>query len=329
MQVKEIRDALFESRMETVARLGSMGISKNTLALRGCGKEWGHRWRQPPVCEQQKRQPQQRHGNSPLSLPDVLLTFMADMGITNASESFFFFGGLTPSTEQWDGCHSGRLQLSSSSVSTSPSPPLNVLTSLCINAIDDIKEETSLRPAVVAPALRLLLKRMGYDEKEEEENAEDTENGGATGGRGLSSLLTLRFFVLSPHAPYAALYEAANKKTGTTTLPVGGEACDVLLVYVFPKTTVGVLGTSVAHGNPEVWGRARRRQEEDGTCAGQHDELFFIASNVGDYLRLGSAFSWVYGWQLCYASQGPPPRSLPWLKLLSPGALSAALASPL
>lgn len=53
-------------------------------------------------------------------------------------------------------------------------------------------------------------------------------------------------------------------------------------------------------------------------------EFFFLAHSLEDYFRLGAAFGWVYGWQLCYSARGPPLSSLPWLRAFNASALRAA-----
>lgn len=60
--------------------------------------------------------------------------------------------------------------------------------------------------------------------------------------------------------------------------------------------------------------------------ADPHLEFFCIASSLDNYFRLGAAFGWVYGWQLCYCSVGPPVSSIPWLRLFNASAYQAAKA---
>ncbi|KAG5472064.1 hypothetical protein CUR178_02732 [Leishmania enriettii] len=56
-------------------------------------------------------------------------------------------------------------------------------------------------------------------------------------------------------------------------------------------------------------------------------ELFYIARSLENYLRLGVMFGWVYGWQLCFSSAGPPPNSVLWLRFVNNPAYEAALAA--
>eukprot|EP00796_Vickermania_ingenoplastis_P001615 gene1615-985_t len=58
----------------------------------------------------------------------------------------------------------------------------------------------------------------------------------------------------------------------------------------------------------------------------QQMELFCIADSLDGYFRLGAAFGWIYGWQLCYSSLGPPVTSIPWLRLFNPSAYQASRA---
>lgn len=58
----------------------------------------------------------------------------------------------------------------------------------------------------------------------------------------------------------------------------------------------------------------------------QSNELFHISNRLEDYFRLGAAFGWVYGWQMCYASLGPPLTSIPWLRLVNASAFQATTA---
>ena len=89
-----------------------------------------------------------------------------------------------------------------------------------------------------------------------------------------------------------------------------GTLCDVLLRYSSTTAHIGDVQDS-----PDVWGR-------------YENQLFFIAHKAEDYIRLGAIFHWVCGWQLCFAPCGPLPSAVPWMRLLAPAALAAALAAP-
>ncbi|RNE97246.1 hypothetical protein TraAM80_09425 [Trypanosoma rangeli] len=332
VQCSALPDLLAASSVETLLRHGTLGTLKGTAALRRAGHEWGYRWRHPRAATQPPQQQQQTHCPTHPLLPVVLFTLLADMGVTNASEPFSVIGGLHPAVELWEEVGTPRRRPHTAA----PLPPLHPLTTICINALEAIAEVTEeLPPASVAAAGKEILHRQraakrGPTVQEDEEGEKGTDRAAVSGGAFAPH--AARFFLLSPYAPYAALYRAANKAGDSENLFFGGEACDVLLVYAFPKMGGGAFGATVVCNSPEVWGRLRYQQanEEKGVVpgmrGGHHEELFFIAATLEDYLRLGSAFAWVYGWQLCYAPQGPPPRSLPWLKLFAPSALAAAIS---
>ncbi|KAK7198085.1 hypothetical protein NESM_000764600 [Novymonas esmeraldas] len=65
----------------------------------------------------------------------------------------------------------------------------------------------------------------------------------------------------------------------------------------------------------------------DHAPAAPSGELFYIASSLENYLRLGLVFGWVYGWQMCFSSGGPPPNSVIWLRLVNTSAYEAALVA--
>lgn len=125
-------------------------------------------------------------------------------------------------------------------------------------------------------------------------------------------------------------------------------ACDVLLVLTESSGSTQHANVSDCVAYLTVWGRApcprrkRRKQQQCENChhvdpssmtaslgpspsssSSRTDEFFFIAECLEDYLRVGSAFGWVYGWQLCYASFGPPLTSVPWLRFVNESALDA------
>lgn len=113
---------------------------------------------------------------------------------------------------------------------------------------------------------------------------------------------TIRCFLLAN-----AQMEATAGGGGSGVDGPRGVACDVVLVYRSSGPT----------NNPEVWGRA----PVDGGV------WFYLCRSVEDYLRLGCRMHWVFGWQLCFAPMlGPPPGSIPWLRLLAPGPMLQALS---
>ncbi|EAN84080.1 hypothetical protein TcYC6_0026700 [Trypanosoma cruzi] len=331
VRCRALTDLLPASSMEDVLKQGALEMQRSLATLRQPAEEWSRRWRCPHAEQEQGTQ-----CLTQLALPSALLRLLPDMGITKASEPFSVVGGLPPAMEFWEGCPRNSACLAASS------PSLHPLTTICINAIESITEITEDLPleSRVAAAKHALSrqreKKIIYSEQGDgEDNTAKNDASDTTGRRDPAQEPTVRLFLFSPYASYAALYEAVNKSNDSESLFFGGEACEVLLVYICPMTAAGSVGPTTLNDNPEIWGRLRYQQAGDAESAtpgnrrGNHDELFFIAATLGDYLRLGSAFSWVYGWQLCYAPQGPPPRSLPWLKLFSPTALSAAISTSL
>ncbi|EKF38190.1 hypothetical protein MOQ_001604 [Trypanosoma cruzi marinkellei] len=331
VRCRALTDLLPVSSMVDVLRQGALGIERSPTTLRQPAEEWSRRWRCPHAEQEQRAQ-----CLTQLALPSALFRLLVDMGITKASEPFSVVGGLTPAMELWE--ESPR----KSACLTSSPPSLHPLTTICINAIEAIIEVTEDLPCEtrVAAARHVLSrqpekKRFYSEQGDGEDNTTKNDTNGTAGRSDHAPEPTVRLFILSPYASYGALYEAVNKANDSESMFFGGEACEVLLVYICPMTAAGSVGPTTLNDNPEIWGRLRYQQAGDAESAtpgnrrGNHDELFFIAATLGDYLRLGSAFSWVYGWQLCYAPQGPPPRSLPWLKLFSPTALSAAISTAL
>lgn len=129
-------------------------------------------------------------------------------------------------------------------------------------------------------------------------------------------------------------------------------ACDVYLVAATGRGAGA--GAAAADTMASVWGYVKREDLDSRTvslpsspssaaqqCKGGRKgsattttsakspfgELFYIASSLENYLRLGLVFGWVYGWQLCFSSAGPPPNSVLWLCLVNRSAYEAALAA--
>ena len=48
---------------------------------------------------------------------------------------------------------------------------------------------------------------------------------------------------------------------------------------------------------------------------------------VDNFHLVGFSFSWVKGWQLCYAPCGPAPSTVPWMQMMCPDHLHAALSA--
>lgn len=99
----------------------------------------------------------------------------------------------------------------------------------------------------------------------------------------------------------------SSSSSGASTgppLPV----CEVLLVY---RERAGT--HCMPNSNPEVWGRT------------SSSDVFYISRCVEDYLRLSNRLYWVLGWQLCFHPEGPPTSSIPWMRMLCPLSLAAAL----
>jgi hypothetical protein len=127
--------------------------------------------------------------------------------------------------------------------------------------------------------------------------------------------------------------------------------CDVYLVAAnTPSNTFLSSIAAAADGSAQdtaaicsVWGYVQRDSTKNGSAAlhsNHHNnsgesnggplpagELFYIASSLENYLRLGIVFGWVYGWQMCFSTAGPPPNSVPWLQWINTSAYEAALAA--
>lgn len=128
--------------------------------------------------------------------------------------------------------------------------------------------------------------------------------------------------------------------------------CDVYLVAAntpsSPCINAGAAGSgSSAEGATaaSIWGYVQRDTRKDYAWSssssnnnnndGSADEdgvlptgeLFYIASSLENYLRLGIVFGWVYGWQMCFSTAGPPSNSVPWLQWMNASAYEAALAA--
>ncbi|KAH9600876.1 hypothetical protein LSM04_000561 [Trypanosoma melophagium] len=351
-------------RVDGATTTSTSSSSKYRQMYMRSAEAWSQRWKQSSV-ESQK---------SPIlpSLPDVLITLLSDVGLADVSQPFSLIGALTPTPPDFGISESTTNSINNNNIqcrsSSSASYALQPLTSICINAINDIVERTEVvsHQAKMRCARRRLSESQFYSTQEKEGSRETV----TSIKENTSSIPPLRLFLLSPYTPYTLLRKSVNQNNTTKSdIPsfYGGEACEILLVYVCSKAAARVVGLAQVNETPEVWGRIPFPQEgniENGTSASSinstlsssspllllqpttvptvastsspspspqlhanaHEELFFIAASVEDYLRLGSAFAWVYGWQLCYAAQGPPPRSLQWLKLFAPSALATVVS---
>ncbi|KAG8340683.1 hypothetical protein TRVL_08489 [Trypanosoma vivax] len=332
------REVLSEAEMHALAKGGGLEREPRLLAeLQSYADAWSTLWSQASHGS-----PEQKPSHPRIYFPTALLMLFMDMGITKQRESFCLVGSLTPVVEKL------TLSRQSGICATPTAPPLRQpVISLCINAMEAITDVTEqLSPQAKATYLRYrthMDQGNGNGAKElgemSDECSDQTDSSDARG-----SATFPRFFLLSPHVPYSVLRNSVSRVSRKTdAIPQWdksycvGEACEILLVYTKLEAPVPAVGVPAVNHNPEVWGHVRylprhRRQEQKKAEGGNETpsgraELFFLAKTVEDYMRLGSTFSWVYGWQLCYASQGPPPRSLPWLKLFSPGALEAVVGS--
>lgn len=177
----------------------------------------------------------------------------------------------------------------------SPRPASFPVSFCCVPSLVSLTE-------VGGDALRTLLQRPRY-----------VAGGGSASGEGSRSVdvswASPRLFLLqaaaplslvvASEAPTSALQERIE--AGDTFTVAAVAACDVYLVLTDDALT--------------IW----------GCGAGGATGFFYVARSLEDYSRLGAAFGWIYGWQLCYSSRGPPQLSLPWLKLFNESALMAAL----
>ncbi|CBH10794.1 hypothetical protein, conserved [Trypanosoma brucei gambiense DAL972] len=330
---------------ETLIATGKRAVSEKNPnkvqeveKLRQSAEAWSNSWIRSldPLRSQSEQQFRVRP-----HLPAALLLLLADIGLVKASESLCLLGVLEPAAAVEQHCRR------SVGTSATKKNTLQPIISLCINALEGIVDVTERLSQQAKAMYRHTSKKNAANQgmemtSSDSQGAEDDEN--------WAEKCWPRFFLLSPCVPYASLRDVVNRvarEEGVSTLATtcgAGEACEVLLVYDFRHLTFPGIGEHVPDHNPEIWGRVKYQQKQQECNNGvvtdgevevangngsseECDELFFIAHTLEDYLRLGSSFSWVYGWQLCYASQGPPPRSLPWLKLFAPSALAAVVAS--
>ncbi|KAG5497633.1 hypothetical protein JKF63_03898 [Porcisia hertigi] len=138
----------------------------------------------------------------------------------------------------------------------------------------------------------------------------------------------LTFFTIQEMSPLPARRRSSNRPDHISSLSASC-ACDVYLI--------ASAGAGSGHGAQtgdtvaSVWGYVKRRDSDSQNLApcpkSLSGELFYIASSVENYLRLGLALGWVYGWQMCFSSVGPPKNSVHWLRFMNSSAYSAALAA--
>ncbi|AIO00753.1 hypothetical protein LPMP_311630 [Leishmania panamensis] len=168
-----------------------------------------------------------------------------------------------------------------------------------------------------------------------------------------SSLPPLTFFTIQQRSLLPGRRRSSISCSQVASL---GEscACDVYLVAATGMGTED--GAETVEAIASVWGYVKREDVDSRTpslvsspaaaAAAQQGgggtkkktttttsakspsgELFYIASSVENYLRLGLVFGWIYGWQMCFSSTGPPPNSVLWLRLVSSSAYEAARAT--
>lgn len=165
------------------------------------------------------------------------------------------------------------------------------------------------------------------------------------------SLPSLTFFTIQKRSVLTERRRSSIWRNQTASL---GEfcACDVYLVAATGRGTGD--GAAVADTIASVWGYVKREDVDSRTLSlpsspssaaqkckdgregsttattsakSPSGELFYIASSLENYLRLALMFGWVYGWQMCFSSAGPPPNSVLWLRLVNKSAYEAALAA--
>lgn len=147
---------------------------------------------------------------------------------------------------------------------------------------------------------------------------------------------SLTFFTLQQQSYLPEKRRSSSRRNQMASL---GEccACDVYLMAAPTVPTAGVVadesaaddGTTTAVAS--VWGYIAHDGSDTAsakrTPPPPTGELFYLASSLENYLRLGIVFGWVYGWQLCFSTAGPPPNSVPWLQWINASAYAAALAA--
>ncbi|CCD17674.1 unnamed protein product [Trypanosoma congolense IL3000] len=317
-QTKEPQESIKNSMKGAIAK-GSTNNPQAMEKFKQSAEMWSAMWAQPSGSV--GSQVQTQHRVRPI-LPASLLLLFSDMGMSKPYEPLGLLGLLKPEDEVVSRCFRGAEARQS---------PLQPVICIYLNALESIIEVTD-RLSAQAKAMYCQI----YRENALKRGTDVANHGGNSTKSADNSpeKCRSRFFLLTPSAPYAALRETANRivndeDTGLTGTSLGlGEACEILLVYDLNHSSHSFARDHSPECNPEVWGHVNYQQKRSGNSSGdahERDELFFIAQTLEDYFRLGSTFSWVYGWQLCYASQGPPARSLSWLKLFSPNALAAVV----
>lgn len=152
-----------------------------------------------------------------------------------------------------------------------------------------------------------------------------------------SAASSLTFFTMQRRSYLPEKRRSSSRRNQMASL---GESCtcDVYLVAAMaPRERAANVATGAVVGDgaesaaaASVWGYI----PPDGTGGvgdakglRQTGEFFYIASSVENYLRLGIVFGWVYGWQMCFSTAGPPPNSVPWLQCINSSAYAAALVA--
>ncbi|GET91170.1 hypothetical protein, conserved [Leishmania tarentolae] len=289
--------------------------------------------------------------------------YLAYLGFADCWTSFFLTAGLPMVTSvaasHPSSPHKAPLRLPatlSGAASRIRSVPLSfyVLPALCRwTCVSPFRRDRILRESVMHPfPLPDVLLRGGRGTSPVQLpcGIETSEVQGAT--ENLSrSLSSLTFFTIQQRLALPEGRRPSLRRHQTAFL---GEmcACDVYLVAATVRGTGD--GSESRDTVASVWGYVKR--EDAGSCTlslpsspssvaqkcngsptrstthasstkPPSGELFYIASSVENYLRLGLVFGWVYGWQMCFSSAGPPPNSVPWLRLVNSSAYKAALAA--
>ncbi|KPA78849.1 hypothetical protein ABB37_05927 [Leptomonas pyrrhocoris] len=179
----------------------------------------------------------------------------------------------------------------------------------------------------------------------------DVANGtSAKEAAGVSSVASsvassLVFFTIQQQTYLPDVRRSSSRRNQMASL---GESCVCDVYLVASNAPDGFLSSwAAADGSADaatstttvasVWGHVPTDEERNGWSSGDggqdgaglppSGELFYIASSLENYLRLGIVFGWVYGWQMCFSTAGPPSNSVPWLRWINASAYAAATAA--
>ena len=260
--------------------------------------------------------------------------YLAYLGLADCWTSLFVTAGLpvlhpvsSPETPPTAACEKALCLPSSLSLPARfERVPLSfyVLPALCRwKALKPAHVEKLLRTAAVHPfSLSLCFTSM------RKEAAAARFSGSVSAASSAASSLT--FFVIQQQSHLPDKRRSSSRRNQMASL---GESC-VCDVYLVAAST-----TDDSEAATSVWGYVQRDAQKGNGNSKQGDkgagetlpastgELFYIASSLENYLRLGIVFGWVYGWQMCFSTAGPPSNSVPWLQWINASAYKAALAS--